>query len=250
MDSTSKSFSLLLVAILAVSSLMAESASAQSTTKPSIPEFTLKLVDDSSDVPPTTTVNPYTGKTETSGGYHVTGYLEVHITIKNQPFTQYIDSAAYKNIGLFYKVQTKGHFSQNWGDIEYWIGEAGTYNPRTPYKEQDYSSQYTILKYFDSGNLPREGQIDFRVQALIGFPVIHSTSDHIDLYNQWASFSFNGTASDWSNIQTINLATDAVPAYSQNPNPTSAVPEFPILVILPLFAAMSLIATKFVRRRK
>jgi hypothetical protein len=39
----------------------------------------------------------------------------------------------------------------------------------------------------------------------VGYPVIHRTSDHIDLYNYFASFSFNGTASDWSNTQTITI---------------------------------------------
>jgi hypothetical protein len=209
-----KRVALLIVAVLAVSSLtMVESAFAQSIPKPSVPEFTLKLVDDSYDVPPTTKVNPYTGKTETSGGYHVQGYIEVHITIRNQPLTS-----------LFYQVQTKGHFSQDWKTIEYWIGEAGSYNPRTSHKEQDYTSKYTILKYFDNGNLPREGLIDFRVQALIGFPEIHSTSDHIDLYNMWASFSFNGTASDWSNTQTVNMSDGAVIQSPSSPSPTS-IPE-------------------------
>jgi len=258
-----KNLAIVLILTMAISNLSlltVKPASAQIIPKPSVPEFTLTLVDDSYDVPPTSTVNPYTGKTETSGGYHVTGYLEIHIKIKNQPFTQYYDTTAYKNIGLFYKVQTKGHFSQNWGDIEYWIGEAGSYNPRTPYKEQDYSSQYTLLKYYDEGNLPREGQIDFRVQALIGFPVIHSTSDHIDLYNQFASFSFNGTTGDWSNTQTINLAQGSVsiftspnptqsPTNTPSPTPTPSVPEFPVLVILPFFVSLFLVAVYFKHRR-
>jgi hypothetical protein len=205
----SKHATIPLVTILILSSLVVvESTFAQSITQPSVPEFTLTLVDDSYDVPLTTTVNPYTGKTEISGGYHVKHDLEVHIQLKNQPFK-----------GLFYQVQTKGHFSQDWHAIEYWIGEAGSrYNPRTPYKEQKYAAQYTILKYKDSGNLPREGLIDFRVQALIGHPVVHHTSDHLDLYNMWASFSFNGTASDWSNTQTINLSDGTV---TQSPSSSS-----------------------------
>ena len=248
MGSIGKGFSLLLVVTLAISSLMmVESAFAQSTPKPPVPEFTLKLIDNSYDVPPTSTVNPYTGKTETSGGYHVQGYLEVQIRIKNPP-----------SAGVFYQVQTKGHFSQNWNAIEYWIGEAGSYYPRTPYKEQDYTSEYTILKYDDNGNLPREGQIDFRVQTLIGYPVIHHTSDHLDLYNTWASFSFNGTASDWSNIQTINMANDAVPAYPQNPTsssnpttnptPTPTVPEFPFIIAMIIIVALTFATSIFKRK--
>jgi len=205
-----KRTAMLLIPILVLTSLViVESSLAQSTSKPSIPEFTLKLIDDSYDVPPTTTVNPYTGKTETSGGYHVQGHLEVHIQIKNQPFTGY------------YQVQTKGHFSQDWHTIEYWIGEAGSYNPRTPYKAQDSTSEYTILKYRDSGNLPREGLIDFRVKALIGYPIVHHTSDHLDLYNMWASFSFNGTASDWSNTLTLSMSDGTVTQSSSSSSPTT-----------------------------
>jgi hypothetical protein len=39
-------------------------------SKPSVPEFTVKLVDNSYDVPPTQTTDPYTG-TKTIPGYHV-----------------------------------------------------------------------------------------------------------------------------------------------------------------------------------
>ena len=63
MSGTSKGFSLPLVVILAVSSLiMVESAFAQSIPKPSVPEFTLKYVDNSHNVLPIYGVDPYTGK--------------------------------------------------------------------------------------------------------------------------------------------------------------------------------------------
>ncbi len=195
---------IVILCLLIVSCIViGQSSSEVTTSNPSVPEFALKVVD----------------------AY----YVEVHIRITNQPFTQYVDTNTHKSIGLYYQVQTKGHDSKDWKTIEEWIGEAGSYNPRTPYKEQDYTAQYTILKYYDSGNLPREGLIDFRVQALIGFPEIYHTSDHLDLYNTWASFSFNGTYSDWSNIQTVNLKTDAVPEYNSQDTwvTPSALPEPP-----------------------
>jgi hypothetical protein len=40
----------------------------------------------------------------------------------------------------------------------------------------------------------------------------------------WASFSFNGTASDWSNTQTVNLSDGAVIQSPSSPSPTS-IPE-------------------------
>lgn len=259
MGKTSKTIALILIVVIAfscLSLLAAKPANAQTIPKPSTPEFTLKLVDDSYDVPPTSTVNPYTGKTETSGGYRVTGYLEVYIKIANQPSTS-----------LYYQVQTKGHYSQDWSTIEEYVKEAPAFNPRNPYQEQDYNAQYTVLRYFDSGNLPREGQVDFRVQALVGTPLVYHTSDHLDLYNTFASFSFDGVASDWSDVQTLNLATDAVPAYgsqdtttnptanptaiqtasptenpSSAPTPAPTVPEFAALAIVPLLVTILFIA--------
>ena len=192
MGDIGKDISLLLVVFLVVSNLIIiESASAQIMHKPSVPEFTLKLIDNSYDVAPTTKVNPYTGKTETSRGYHVKCDPEIDIIIKNQPFTD-----------LYYQVQTKGHFSQDWRTIGGWRMVAGDNleNQYNQYQRQNYSDQYTILRYDYNGNLPSEGQIDIRVQALIGYPV----------YIQYGSYSFNGTASDWSNIQTIDMANDAV----------------------------------------
>jgi hypothetical protein len=79
--------------------------------------------------------------------------------------------------------------------------------------------------------------------------MVHHTSDHLDLYNTWASFSFNGTASEWTDTQTINFATDAVPAYnSQDTWSTPSLPELPVAVILALFAVIPLIAIAFRKR--
>ena len=58
MGSIGKGLSLLLVVILVGSSLiMVESASAQSIPKPSIPEFTVNLIDSSYDIPPSSSVD-------------------------------------------------------------------------------------------------------------------------------------------------------------------------------------------------
>ena len=63
MGNTNKVFSLLLVAILAVSSLiLVESATAQSIPKPSVPEFTAKIVANPYEIPTPHSVDPYTGK--------------------------------------------------------------------------------------------------------------------------------------------------------------------------------------------
>ena len=71
----SQSLSLLLVFTLTISGLIIiESANAQTITKPSVPEFTLKVISHSNDLAPT----------------------NLEITVKNQPF------------------RFKGHFSDVW----------------------------------------------------------------------------------------------------------------------------------------
>jgi hypothetical protein len=70
---TTKHLALALILLLATSSMLwVESVSAQSIPKPSVPEFSLKYVDHSYDVPTTYGTDPYTGKTIiTQEGYHV-----------------------------------------------------------------------------------------------------------------------------------------------------------------------------------
>lgn len=69
------STSILTIILVASSLLLAPLANAQTTPKPSVPEFTLKYVDNSYDVPSTTTstTDPYTGKTitTTTPGYRI-----------------------------------------------------------------------------------------------------------------------------------------------------------------------------------
>jgi len=81
--------------------------------KPSVPEFTLKVVEYPYDVAPTTTADPYTGKTVTTqADYHVEN-KSIEITIINQPFSPY-DDANDKRISLYYNVTVKGHYEDNW----------------------------------------------------------------------------------------------------------------------------------------
>ena len=213
-----------------------------SIPKPSIPEFTVKLIDTSYYVPPTTSVDPYTGQTVTQGDYYVRGEPYIEIAIKNQPSTLSGDTASNEGMSLFYQVRIKGHFSQEWSVVEYWIKEAPAYNPRNPYPEQDYASQYTILKFgsLTNQNIPSEGQLDIQVQALIGYVAIHGDPRHsIDLHNQFASFEFTGETSGWSDTQTITLGESQLPTPSPATTPTPTPDQEPqqtdvVLIILAL----------------
>jgi hypothetical protein len=59
----SKRATLLLIAVLKMSSLFTVKAAraSASTSTPYVPEFTVKLIDSSYNVPATTTIEPYTG---------------------------------------------------------------------------------------------------------------------------------------------------------------------------------------------
>jgi hypothetical protein len=169
-----------------------------SKSKLAVPEFTLKYVDNSYDVPSSTTTetNPYTGdKTVTTEpGYHVeNGTIEV--IIKNQEFTPYpIDSQ--HTISLFYYVSYKGHYAEDW---DY-------YPPSTYGREysaifiRQSTSDYTVVQF----RAPSEGEMDFRVQAQIGYYT--STTEFIAVPGApFTTYTFNGEVSGWSSTQTITI---------------------------------------------
>ena len=252
MVSTSKIFSLLLVLILAVSSLiMAKPAFAQTPIPspvpiptPSVPEFTVKFVDASYDVAPTSSIDPYTGQNITNQGYHVENRT-IELTIQNQPFDSYIANG--QNISFYFNVREKGHYEENWTIV---------YSPDLGYLTES-NSEYTVTSYsLDENVFPfwneissSGGQVDFQVQALIGYVSrIYNPNAtlQIDMY-PWA---FTGETSGWSNTQTVNVPSNSTSA-STSPNLTSTptVPEFPTLVILPLFALLILLSIAFIRKR-
>jgi len=249
MGSISKSFSLLLILILAVSILiMAKPAFAQNPT-PTVPEFTVKYVDYSYDVPPTYGINQYTGHNVTiQAGYHVDNRTMV-FTIKNQPYTSYNDSSG-NYITLYYNFRFKGHYGDEWTYYPFagvqtthsWGGYSGTGNlsPKYPASNSDYtviSINLGTLTSYPAGTqpIPDGSQVDFQVQALIGhIDPIPSGLLAGDFYN------FTGESSDWSNTQTITIANGATStsisaSTSANPTPTSTptptVPEFPSITI-------------------
>jgi hypothetical protein len=204
---------LAMVALLVASSLvLVGSVSAQSITKPSIPEFTLKLIDYSYDVPSrtTTTTDPYTGKqtVTTHTGYHVENFT-IDITVKNQQFNP---SSNQNSISLYYNVSYKGHYADEWR--YYPSGMYAFDSDVWPRLLPQSSSDYTVI----SLGGPDEGQMDIRVQAQLGyydeyewrFP---APGQPFDVY------VFNGELSGWSSSQTISIDSGSASTPS-SPNPT------------------------------
>ncbi|MCL2133973.1 MAG: hypothetical protein FWH37_00210 [Candidatus Bathyarchaeota archaeon] len=117
MNSANKTLTLTLVVLL-LSSLLVLTitpVNVQAVSKPSVPQFNIKLIDNSYDIPPITTtyIDQYTGKenTYTENGYHVSRKT-LEVTIKNQPFTPYTNATGHE-INLYYVIQFKGHFGED-----------------------------------------------------------------------------------------------------------------------------------------
>jgi len=156
MGSIGKNFVFVLILIMAISSLsllMIKPADAQ-TAKPSVPEFTLKLIDFS-------------------------GAKAIELSIKNQPFESYQDNG--QPISLYYNVHFKLHNSDSWTAL-YYCGDVFPTHSTSEYIKLDYpltltspgSSSYYLLKekagnYYILSQISIDDQIDFRVQAMEGY---------------------------------------------------------------------------------
>lgn len=197
-----KVLSLAFVIILAISSMLwVGSATAQSIPKPAIPEsFQISFSSHPYDVAPKTTIDPYTGETViTEGGYHNENKT-VELTIKNQPFNPYTDTAGHP-IGLYYKINFKGHYTDDWSE----------YFQPLPAS----NAEYTVLSISSNVlNAPNSGRIDFRIQAGIGY--VTSSEFFMGGY----IYTLNGETSDWSAIQTIDI-----PTIASTPAPTNSLPQ-------------------------
>ncbi|MCW4029458.1 MAG: hypothetical protein NWE92_07415 [Candidatus Bathyarchaeota archaeon] len=249
MANTGKRHALTLTIIITFSCFTlyaANPANAQSIPKPSVPEFTLKYVDNSYDVPSTYSTDPYTGRNVlTQTGYHVEN-KSIEVIIKNQPFNSY-RNVNNSLVELHYYIFAKGHF-QDWSDV-----------PSPDSRVDRSNGEYTVVTYGLGGNNGSDiynhqlgevsdgGKIDFIVQALTGYSTRIQRSLYESQFGEHYYWVFTVVeTSDWSNAQTISIP-DGVVSYSA-PNPSPTVPEFPFVVVLSLFAVIPLIAT-FLKKR-
>ena len=198
----SKRATLLLITVLTFSSLfMVGSVFAQSVTKPSVPEFTAEYVDNSYDIAPTYTTDPYTNNIVIQTYWDHVDNRTVVITIKNEPFTPFTDTNG-NTINMFHNVRYKGSFGQDWTRV--YGGERMVSNYDIPdnkygYKIQDYSSQNTVVLI---NSPPSQGQMDIQVEALQGY-TNRTGEGHIIFDVVW--YTFYGEESGWSDIQTLTI---------------------------------------------
>ena len=217
MNSVNKTLTLTLIVLL-LSSLMVLSVTpvaVQAVSKPSVPQFSIKFVDYSYDVPPTTTTttNPYTGEktTTTNPGYHVKD-MKIEVTIKNQPFTPYTENGIKHNMG--YKVESKGHFSEDWS---HWGSTVDMYIAgMQPEPSFSYSQDSVIYRSADTYNYVAGDQLDFRVEAVVGYYV------PINPDSMFPQLDFETVVSSgWSKVQTFTIPG----ASSSSPSQTTTIPS-------------------------
>ncbi|MCL2642955.1 MAG: hypothetical protein FWD52_05550 [Candidatus Bathyarchaeota archaeon] len=153
--------------------------------KQPVPQFTVKFVDYSYNVAPTSTtsVDPYTGKETitTIPGYHVE-HTRIEVVIKKQSFKPYTDERGY-TYDLYYGVQFKGHFS------DYWVPFGGAKNqPNSDIVAVGAEPIYTSMYVAGS-------KLDFRVSAgIVGYREDSIYANYVD-----------ESRSDWSKVQTITI---------------------------------------------
>ena len=128
----SKHFTLLLILLLTTPVLLTAEPVFSDIPKPSVPEFTVELVDKSYDVPTSYSTDPYTGENVTHLGYHVEQW-SIEIAIENQPFEPYFSEGFMVN--FYYNIRTKGHYAEAFRSL---------YNPSDGYLPQS-NSEYTFL---------------------------------------------------------------------------------------------------------
>jgi hypothetical protein len=210
----------LFIALLTLSSTVFETASSDSISTPSVPEFTLNYADHSYEVPSTTspTFNPCNNQTTitTIPGYHVRN-LTIDLTIKNQPIPPTIDgNTSY----LLFWIRLKGHYG-NGTDWIYPYSDAINAYPRQS------NSNYTVISlptsYSYGANteslqsLQTGDKIDFQVRAILAYGYNYSLNAFLPVY----SYNYESVAtSDWSNTQTLTIGKNTSPS-TVPPNTTT-----------------------------
>jgi hypothetical protein len=263
-----KSLALMLLLLIALSSpslLVVNTASAQTISKPSVPQFSIKFMNASYTV---TETNSYTGQKETQ----LVNNNTIEVAIDNQPWK-------YPDYKIYYNIRVKPHFAGNWTEIyplrnltssysngvftfaDYISSDApimpklGPIVVSFPVVPTEYygESGYDVQRYYsgDEGQqgeyfaflhgIPYGSQLDFQVEALVGHNSTYWYVQH-PFFPQFGGFYEPAIAydiqSDWSTTQTITIA-----ASSASPTPTPTIPEYPVTIAITFLLVMTLAFT-------
>ncbi|MCL2643448.1 MAG: hypothetical protein FWD52_08090 [Candidatus Bathyarchaeota archaeon] len=184
------------------------SAPVQAISNLYVPQFSVKLVDNSYDLPSntTTTVDSYTGKetTTTYPGYHIVD-RKIEVTIKNQPFTPYT-AVTNHTINLYYDIEVQNLVDDHLSSFE----------------RVQSNSEYTVER-FSVNHLADDTQLLFRVKAKIGYWHDLNEGQVISsVYGIKDPRFFVQEQSDWSSVQTFTLPK--VSLLAESPSQTTDLP--------------------------
>jgi len=165
----------------------------------------------------------------------------IQLVIENQAF---INTSSVNSVIYYYRV--KPHNSDVWNEFEDYTLQSNSditiiSIPPLP----GMPSSILSTPQFDNITL-----IDFQVQAVTGFYSITWETGYVPgmpSEQGYDQITFNpAESSDWSTTQTVTIPASFTSSnfstLSSTPTPTSTptVPEFPTLIILPLFAGVAI----------
>ena len=210
-----KALTLLLTAVLVLYSLvMVGCAFAQSVPKPSVPEFTVELVEHSYDVPPVYGIDQFTGENVTiQEGAHYQ-WNTLNFTIRNQQVPS--------DYNLYYNIRYKGQYTDDWTELFY--GDRYMRRDEGEYSSKEFlvSGSHPSPSDIYGLEIPMGATVEFQVEAMIG-----------GIYSQGIWFSagdaFEGEVSGWSETQTLTI--EEVPPPTPSPEATPIEPALILGVI-------------------
>ena len=215
-----KMLAISLLLIVFAPSLMLTETSFAFVPMPSVPEFKIKVIDLSYEIPATTLIDPYNGQIVNNPAEHIDNRT-LQFMVENQPFNMYYDSNSGFNITLFFNIRMKGHYTNNW-TVLFPVDSNHPIQSTSEYTEISLplgENSETALRWLPTGS----SQVDFQVEAMIGY---FSRTTGID------SWYFTGEESGWSNTQTLTIDASAPTATpntstlpSENPTSTSDQPN-------------------------
>jgi len=194
---------------------------------PSVPQFTLNIIDNSQVKPTTYTADPYTGETTANFGYTLEN-ITVQLKVINQPFTPSV-LADGNTTELRYMARFKGHFT-DWsssknGTATQTGGAETVFTHFKGWGHHHYES-WQILPDVQGA------QVDFQVKAQVGY---HYTYYDDNGYPYPFTVFVVLSESDWSSAQTLGIPSgqgqnvDAQPTQSapitNPPEAPTAMPE-------------------------
>jgi hypothetical protein len=194
---------------------------AESISPPAIPQFTLRYVKASYNI-----IDPYTGVSKQVDN------STISIIIKNQPFNKIYNAMDNSTTSLYYNVQVKGHYAENWTEV------FNSINYSYPLSNMVYTwynyaiqsdSAYTVISI--PVNYPIGSQVDFRVQGVIANQTEIIIPNFIPNPIRGGDYTLENVmfiiqTSDWSNAQTLTIPENQ----TQTPNQESQQPDLTIIV--------------------